>query len=72
MHASKDGVSDSLLEILAQEQANEDVFGIIKDSFRKKKVDLNTYLETTREIAEQQFYNLAMKRKLLALLKQSS
>ena len=61
-----------LLDILAKEHAIEDTLDVVKNSYRKKIVDLQTYLDNVRELAEEQFFNLAMKRKVLALLKQSS
>jgi len=70
--ASKDGVSEMLLEIMAKEQATEDILEMVKSYYRKKTITLGQYLETVREQSEEQFYNLAMKRKVLALLKQSS
>lgn len=61
-----------LLEIMAKEQATEDILEMAKSYYRKKTITLGQYLETVREQSEEQFYNLAMKRKVLALLKQSS
>jgi len=70
--ATKDGISDSLLEIVSKEQSIEETIDVVKTLFRKKTIDLETYLEKVRDLAEEQFFTLAMKRKLLALLKQSS
>lgn len=72
MYASKDGVSDTLIDLVSKENAIEDTISLVKACFRKKTIDLETYLDNVRELAEEQFYNLSMKRKLLTLLKQSS
>jgi hypothetical protein len=72
VYASQDGVSVMMLDILSKEQAIEDVINLLKQLFRKKSIDLDSYLEQVRDISEEQFYNLAMKKKLLVLLKQTS
>ena len=61
-----------LLEIVAKEQSIEDTIDLVKSSYKKKTISLSKYLDLVRELAEKQFFNLAMKRKILTLLKQSS
>ena len=68
VYASKDGVSESLLEILAKENAIEDTIDVARSCFRKKKIDIEVYMDTVRELSESQFFNLAMKRKIEAMI----
>jgi len=55
-------------EIKGKEAALEDTFDICKKQYRKKKIELDTYLDTIRELSEEQFLNLAMRQKILAVL----
>lgn len=61
-----------LLDVMAKEQAIEETIDLVKSHFRKKSIDLDTYLDQVRELAEKQFFNIAMKRKVLSLLKQTT
>lgn len=66
---SKDGFSEVLLEIITKESAIEDTIDLVKSYYRKKAISLDVYLEQVRELSEKQFFNLAMKRKVLSVLK---
>lgn len=61
-----------LLELISKEQAMEDTIDLVKANYNKKIISLSKYLDLIRDLSEKQFYNLAMKRKILTLLKQSS
>lgn len=69
MFPAKDGVSEILLDILAKEQAIEDTIDLVKSQFRKKALALDLYLDHVRELSGKQFHNLAMKHKVLSVLK---
>mmetsp|Transcript_12162 Transcript_12162/g.12162 ORF Transcript_12162/g.12162 Transcript_12162/m.12162 type:complete len:224 (+) Transcript_12162:493-1164(+) len=55
-------------EVKIKEGALEDTLAQCKKLYRKKTIDLSTYLETVRELSEEQFLNLAMREKILALM----
>lgn len=55
------------IEIKAKEHAIEDTIDLSKKLYRKKTIDLRTYLDSVRELAEEQFLNIAMRQKLMAL-----
>ena len=66
----QDSVSKDLLKIASSELAIEDTLTEIRHCYRKKKISLDKYLETVRTYSEKQFYNVASKRKILALMHQ--
>lgn len=55
-------------EIKCKEHSIEDAIDLWKKTYRKKGIDLSTYLDTIRDLAEEQFFNLAMKDKILGLI----
>ena len=51
-------------EIKGKEGAIEDTINLCKKSYRKKVIDLSVYLDSVRELSEEQFLNLAMRQKI--------
>lgn len=64
----EDEVSNLILEYLAEEKACEETMEVIKDRFRKKKLDLNEYLEAIRSLSNTQFTCMAKRRKIMSVL----
>ena len=50
-------------EIKAKEAALEDTFDVCKKAYRNKTINLSSYLDSIRELSEEQFLNLAMRQK---------
>ncbi len=61
---SKDEVSTKLLHVLSKEKSIEDTLDVLKTDFRRKRMDIETYLRVTRELSERQFMNIAKKHKI--------
>jgi len=60
----RDEVSTRLLRLLAKERATETTLEAMKQDFRKKRMDLDTYLRVTREIGEKQFMTISKRMKV--------
>ena len=50
-----DIVSSHLLKAIKKERAIEDTINQLKTDFRKKRMDVDEYLQTVRELSEKQF-----------------
>jgi hypothetical protein len=55
-------------DIKAKEHTVEDTIDLCKKAYRKKRITLSEYLDTVRELSEEQFLNLAMRQKILSIL----
>ena len=61
---SNDEVSTRLLKNLSKERALEDTLDQLKSDFRKKRIDIDTYLRLTREISERLFMVISKRNKI--------
>ena len=64
----EDEVSDHIISLLADEKAWEETMEIIKERFRKKKIDLDAYLDSIRTLSNEQFMWMAQRRKIMSVL----
>ena len=60
-------VKKKLLTLESRERAIEDTISEVKILYRSKKIDLNTYLDRIRSLAEKQFKAIATQRKIKAI-----
>lgn len=64
-----DSLSLQLLKLHSSELALENWMTEAKKCFKKHKISLEEYLETVRQLSDQQFLNIANKRKIMAHVK---
>lgn len=62
----EDKVSEKMIDFIADETACEDTMDIIKSRFRKKKITMDEYLESVRNLANHQFMCMAQRRKIMS------
>jgi hypothetical protein len=63
-----DVISESILDWIADEKACEDTMDIIRGQFRKKKMELEEYLDSVRTLSNQQFMSMAKRRKVISVV----
>jgi hypothetical protein len=64
----EDDVSEKILDFLADETACEDAMDVVKYKFRKKKINLEEYLDSIRTLSNYQFMSMAMRRKIMSAI----
>lgn len=55
IYPSWDGTSAIAIDMLSEDQAIEDTLDVLKESFRKKKIPLDQFLNRTRELCDEKF-----------------
>ena len=66
---ANDGTSGVVLAVMSEAQALEDTIEMVKQQFRKKKMDLDTMLRLTRELSEERFFVMEKARKIEEFMK---
>lgn len=63
-----DVVTEKILDCLAEEKACEDTMEIVKQQFRRKKFEIEEYLDAIRTLSNQQFWSMAHRRKVISVV----